>query len=120
MAEIRRTAGCLLFLALLLCMLPFSAAAEEEAASVTAEPAAVLSLNPAELTLVKGKSGRMTASVTGLPRGVRVSRYEWSSSDPGKTQQRGRIADPHSKSGTITERCRAVLSLGLVLRPCRY
>lgn len=115
MAEIRRTAGCLLFLALLLCMLPFSAAAEEEAASVTAEPAAVLSLNPAELTLVKGKSGRMTASVTGLPRGVRVSRYEWSSSDPGIVSCReGKIRAESAGSAEIT--CSAVFPDGTVLR----
>ena len=41
-----------------------------------------LQLNPAEMLLNKGAGAKITPTVSNAPKGVRVKKYEWSSSDP--------------------------------------
>ena len=46
------------------------------------KPEPALLLKPAELSLKKGGSAKVTPSVTNMPAGVRIAGTEWSSSDP--------------------------------------
>lgn len=98
-------------LAVLLSVYPFCASANwlDDLETQSQPPALVLS--PADLTMNKGESRKITASVSGLPKGVRAVRYDWSSPDPEIAEYLNGTV--RAAGGGITAvHCTAILSDG--------
>ena len=95
-------------LALLYCF----ASAENNGDEIPPEP--VLRLEPDELSVPKGRGVKVTPSVIDAPKGVRVSRYEWTSSDPEVAEYRDGNVRGIGK-GTAVLTCTAKLMDGTEL-----
>lgn len=66
-------------------------------------------LNSSEISISKGKSGKITAGIEDLPDGITAGKYEWSTDDPDiATVQNGNIKAVNGGSTTI--HCSATLS----------
>ena len=89
-----------------LCFLAF---AEESMEQALPE----LQLNPMEMLVNKGAGAKIMPTVSNVPKGVRVIKYEWSSSDPGVAEYKGTIRGIGAGQAIIT--CTAILSDGTTL-----
>ena len=76
-------------------------------------------LNPSEISTVKGKTEKITASIEDLPEGVTAGRFVWSVDHPEVAAvQNGSVKAVNS--GTTAVHCSAVLSNGMEIRAdCR-
>ena len=78
----RPTKKAAVFLALVCLLAGLFCASFAEGTGTEESPAPVLQLKPAELSLFKNRSAKVTPSVANLPKGVRAGKFEWTSSDP--------------------------------------
>ena len=105
----KRTIIFLALAVLLHCVVALSAAEGEEAPSPPS-----LQLNPAEITLKKGTSAACKPTVADAPKGVKATKYEWSSSAPEvAAYQNGLVRGYAGGSAVLT--CTATLTDGTQL-----
>lgn len=91
---------------------------EEALQQITAEQHSRLKtriiLNKAEISITKGKSERLTASIEDIPENVTAGKFEWSSDNPDiAAVQNGTVKAVNG--GTTAVHCSASLSNGMII-----